>query len=254
LAKVGAPQVETEELFQRPRRDGMSAQRRARSGVTRSPSEKSRPDDTLTSCEELFALEYLANGYNATAAYKVTHPRCRSANAAAVEAHRLLRKPKIATFIQHEQQARNRRLRMDADEATRRRGDLRTVETELERLTAAIASGGDIPALLAAVREREAARTALRAQMEALKRPAIDPVKLKADLRERLADWRGLLTRYIPQARQILRKLLTSAITLTPTGQAKPRRYEFHLEASLAKLFGANMVASPPGFEPGFQP
>jgi hypothetical protein len=87
--------------------------------------------------------------------------------------------------------------------------------------------GGDIPALLAAVREREGAKTALRAQIDALRGPAIDPVKLKADLRERLADWRGLLTRHIPQARQILRKLLTSAITLTPTGQAQPRRYEF---------------------------
>ena len=95
----------------------MSAQRRTRLGVTRIATENSRPVDTLRSSEERFSLEYLANGYNATAAYKVTHPRCRSANTAAVEAHRLLRKPKIASFIQREQQARNRRLRMDADEA-----------------------------------------------------------------------------------------------------------------------------------------
>ena len=49
---------------------------------------------------DMSADEYLANGYNGTAAYKVEHPRCRSANTPAVEAHRLLRKPKVATFFQ----------------------------------------------------------------------------------------------------------------------------------------------------------
>ena len=67
--------------------------------------------------EQLFALEYLANGHNGTAAYRTVHPKCRSNNTAAVQAHRLLRKPKIAAFIQREQKARMNRLRMDADEA-----------------------------------------------------------------------------------------------------------------------------------------
>jgi phage terminase small subunit len=84
----------------------------------------------LTQREQLFALEYLANGHNATAAYRAVHPKCHSNNAAAVQGHRLLRKPKVAAFIQREQNARSARLRMDADEAleaiTRHaRGDIR---------------------------------------------------------------------------------------------------------------------------------
>ena len=77
-------------------------------------------------------------------------------------------------------------------------------------------------------------------------------------MRSRLDDWRGLLLRHIPQARQILRKLLTGAIVFTPLETAgKSRRYEFKLEASLAKLLGldgAKGMASPQGFEPWFQP
>ena len=71
----------------------------------------------LSDQDELFALEYLANGCNATAAYRAAHPRCKNNNTAAVQAHRLLRKPKIAAFIREEQAARKKRLRMDGDEA-----------------------------------------------------------------------------------------------------------------------------------------
>ena len=127
--------------------------------------------------------------------------------------------------------------------------ELEAIDEQLERLTAAIAAGGEVPSLLTAVKDRETAKTALKAELAALKRPAgFDPAAVRSDLLKRLEDWRGLFLRHVPQARQIMRKLLTSAIALTPTAQAKPRRYEFKLEASLAKLLGANMVASPPGF------
>jgi site-specific DNA recombinase len=140
-------------------------------------------------------------------------------------------------------------------DAIRVQSELQAIDEQLERLTGAIAAGGDVPSLLTAVKDRETAKTALKAELAALKRPAgFDPAAVRSDLLKRLEDWRGLFLRHVPQARQIMRKLLTSAITLTPTAQAKPRRYEFKLEASVAKLLGANMVASPPGFEPGFQP
>ncbi|MEQ1934674.1 MAG: terminase small subunit, partial [Fimbriimonadaceae bacterium] len=96
----------------------------------RQPGRTPRRLDRLRHCSELFALEYLANGYNATAAYKATHPRCRSAKAATVEGHRTLVNPRVQQFIQREIEARKQRLRMDADEAlegiTRiARGDIR---------------------------------------------------------------------------------------------------------------------------------
>jgi hypothetical protein len=68
----------------------------------------------------MFCLAYLANGYNAAAAYRSSHPRCRSAVAARVEGHRLLTDPNVVQFIAEEQQARNRRLRMDGDEVMAR--------------------------------------------------------------------------------------------------------------------------------------
>jgi len=84
------------------------------------------------------------------------------------------------------------------------RRELDAVEGELERLTAAIASGGDLPALLRAVQEREERRRRLRAELASANRPGLDPAALKANLKARLADWRGLLTRHIPQARPYL--------------------------------------------------
>src|SRR5262245_13886680 len=66
--------------------------------------------------DELIALEYLANGYNATAAYRSVHPKCRQ-RTAEVNGSRLLRKAEVHAFIEREQKARKQRLRMDADEA-----------------------------------------------------------------------------------------------------------------------------------------
>ena len=70
----------------------------------------------LTQRAELFALEYLANGYNGTAAYKTTHPRCAQ-RTAEVNGSRLLRKAEVSAFIEREKSERKQRLRMDADEA-----------------------------------------------------------------------------------------------------------------------------------------
>jgi hypothetical protein len=135
----------------------------------------------------------------------------------------------------------------------RLQAELQGLEAELSRLTAAIAGGGQLGTLVQAIQERGQRRIAIRAELDGLNRPALDPARLRADLRARLDDWRGLLTRHIPQARQIIRKLLTSAILFTPTSKGRPRRYEFRLEASLAKLIGTNTVASPRGHEKGRQ-
>ena len=81
-------------------------------------SRRARPDaDKLTHGEELFALEYLANMGNGAGAYRASHPNCRSDNAAAAAASRLLRKVKVQNFLEREQAPRWKRLRMDADEA-----------------------------------------------------------------------------------------------------------------------------------------
>jgi hypothetical protein len=67
--------------------------------------------------QEAFCLEYLANGYNASKAYKASHPGCRSDGTARVEGHRLLTNPNIRQFLDEERRARNERLRLTGDEA-----------------------------------------------------------------------------------------------------------------------------------------
>lgn len=57
------------------------------------------PDAPLTADEHLFVKAYMANGLNGTAAYRALHPKANAATAA-VEAHRLLRKPKVRALVE----------------------------------------------------------------------------------------------------------------------------------------------------------
>jgi hypothetical protein len=74
-----------------------------------------------------------------------------------------------------------------------------------------------------------------------------------------LMDWRGALRRHVPQARQILRKLLVGKLTMKPFRVGRKGAFEFSGQASLGRFLASvpglpQAVASPPGFEPGFQP
>jgi phage terminase small subunit len=57
----------------------------------------------LTPNQALFCSEYLKDR-NATKAYLVAYPNCKSENAAAVEGHRLLRNPKVHKYLENELQ------------------------------------------------------------------------------------------------------------------------------------------------------
>ena len=75
---------------------------------------------------------------------------------------------------------------------------------ELDRLTAAIVAGGELPTLTAAIRERERTRDDISRRMAVLDAQAalgaIDPLTLQKDLCDRLDDWRGHLGRHVPQS------------------------------------------------------
>lgn len=84
---------------------------------------------TISDSDQLFALEYLKNGHNATAAYKTAHPRAKQ-RTAEVEGSKLLRKPEVIDFVEAELKERKRRLQMDGDESLESitriaRGDIR---------------------------------------------------------------------------------------------------------------------------------
>jgi hypothetical protein len=106
-----------------------------------------------------------------------------------------------------------------------RRAELRAqraaVDAELERLTAAIAAGGELAPLVAALKAREAARQRVREDLARLGTPdRLDARELEAEARRRLGAWRDLLTGAPAQSRQMLKKLLAAPF------QARPFRTE----------------------------
>ena len=144
------------------------------------------------------------------------------------------------------------RLRPSIAELTTERAHLEAqmsgLDRELERLTAAIATGGELAALTDGLREREAAKGVLSRRIALLDAQAsfstMDPATLTTDLRARLDDWRGLLRRQTPQARQILRKLFPEPLKLGPEHEG----FVLHGYASVEKIVrgmpSANTVAS----------
>jgi hypothetical protein len=103
-------------------------------------------------------------------------------------------------------------------EAQRARADLAGIEAELARLSAAIAAGVPLDAVVATMQDRQGRREALQRQLAALERSlvAVDLAGLRGRLEGKLVDWRGLLSRHVTQTRQVLRKLLPDPIVLMP--------------------------------------
>ena len=81
----------------------------------------------------------------------------------------------------------------------------------------------------------------------------LDVRQVEKDLRAKLDDWKGLLHRQTPQARQVLKKLLAGPILFTPNMGGKSRFYEFKATISLSQILSgtvlATTVASPPGID-----
>src|SRR5262249_6490933 len=107
---------------------------------------------------------------------------------------------------------------------------LRQVQQRLDRLMDALADGAlptdEIRSRLSAEKTR---KTALQAELLKLdqlsKIGQLDAGQVKHQLEARVADVSALLCTHTPQARQILRKLLTGKIELEPVGRGRQRGY-----------------------------
>jgi phage terminase small subunit len=75
-----------------------------------------RDPDVLTNGQLLFAQAYVANGCNGARAYRETHPKANN-QTCQVEACRLLREPKVASYVKRELEAKHKRMAMEGDEA-----------------------------------------------------------------------------------------------------------------------------------------
>jgi hypothetical protein len=125
------------------------------------------------------------------------------------------------------------KLRPENDVTQKRRAGLeaevRKLEDEQERFVAAIAIAGNVQALARALHEREQRRSQIRSELALLDRAeelgSFDVRHIERELRARLADWRELLHRQVPIARQVVTQLLDGRIVCTP--HRDERLYEF---------------------------
>jgi len=119
--------------------------------------------------------------------------------------------------------------------------ELARLEREIARYTDAIAQGGSLPSILAALQERERRRQELQAQLEhqdGLGRAvrAFDSKAVRRELYELLTDWQGVLEGEPAQARQILRKLLEGRVVMQPHVNGRERTYEWTVTATYGRI------------------
>ncbi len=128
--------------------------------------------------------------------------------------------------------------------------DLKTVERELANPTRAIKAGGRrVESLVAEVETCDARKRVLQADLARLAQAdglaSLDLRRIEQDLRVRLEDWRGLLTRHVGAARQIPAKLIPDRLVFTPHVEGDARYYTFTGIGRIEPLL-QGVVALPP--------
>ena len=134
-------------------------------------------------------------------------------------------------------------------------------EAALGRLTAAVAAGGDVPALVEAIKAQETQRQRLEARLDTLAAPApAFDLRSEERLREAVEEWREVLGRQVPLARQVLAKLLEEKVSFVPEDRKGRRGFRFRAAGTVERLVAGAVpglvraVVAPTGFEPVFPP
>jgi hypothetical protein len=133
--------------------------------------------------------------------------------------------------------------------------EIAALEGELQRLAGAIAMGQAMEPLVTAMKDRDDRRRSLQRQHEVVhaRTLPIDHKGIETRIRAILGDWRGLLRAQVPQARQILSKLLCGRLSVTPERRQGVRGFRLTGSGVFVKLFGESSelslqpVASPTG-------
>lgn len=132
------------------------------------------------------------------------------------------------------------------DRAGHLEAELQRIDDERGRYVAAIGAGGQLPGLLEALQQREASRTALQAQLVAIRgqRPASvrEAASVRADVTRLAREWRQVLIEDPTNARPIVVRLLQGRATITPLAESK--RWRLTGSGTLAGLFGADIFPS----------
>lgn len=117
----------------------------------------------------------------------------------------------------------------------RHRAELKDVDQQITRLTDGIAAGGRLPSLLARLTVAQARRDELDALVKAhavIVAVALNRKAVERTVRQRLQDWRGLLTANVQDGRELLRRTLAGPLRFT----AEESGYRFDGEAAIGRV------------------
>ncbi len=129
--------------------------------------------------------------------------------------------------------------------------ELSLIETRLHHLVEHIANGKATDAIDASLRQEEARKKTLLGELTRLDQLAqmayVNEKQLVKELRTRLGDIPGLLTRQVPLARQMLRKLLDGHISCEPVEEGGKRGYRFTATGTFDRLLTGVKVINQSG-------
>jgi DNA invertase Pin-like site-specific DNA recombinase len=154
-----------------------------------------------------------------------------------------------ASILRDSVDAAVRLLQGDDDASARRaaviEAQLAKVEQERARLVDAIAAGGQLDGLLSALQTREAMRTRLEADYQALRTArnveASEAGRIRGELIELADSWRRVLADDPTHARPIISALLVGRVTITP---AAGKRWMLTGAGTLTSLFERTIFPS----------
>ena len=129
-------------------------------------------------------------------------------------------------------------------------------------LTRALAAGGDLPSLVAALQQAERQRHSLESAIAATRHSQRFTTQTAKDLESqvltKLADWRTTLRQDPPAARQVLRQLISNRIALEAVKEQGRRLYHYSGTFTIGGLFEGFLrpqtLASPKGTEHFLRP
>ena len=136
------------------------------------------------------------------------------------------------------------------------KGEIERLGDRQARYVDAIGRAGDIAALTAALKDCERNRQRAQHELSALdgfeRLSSVDVKRIEGDLVNRLTEWRALLKRQTPIARQMLSRIIDGRIVFTP--HRDETVYEFAGRANFDRLLPGILL--PQGVVPvrGFEP
>jgi hypothetical protein len=142
-----------------------------------------------------------------------------------------------------------KRQRAQLDRRSQAERELAQIQQRLDRLVDALADGSlpqeDLRARLSAETTRKKALQAELQRLEAIgQAAAMNVEKLTGRINVKVRDIVSVLGRQTPQARQMLRKLLTEKIDLEPVGSGRARGYKFRGSLAVDRLISGDAVGT----------